>query len=545
MKEPVKNRYLPAVIFVLVLAALTSPIWCVPFFLGQDSSAHLYTAYVMLRLLDGDPQFSSVFMIQPVVVPNSSGHWIMALLVGLFTPETVTRVMLTGTLALFAASVLWLKRRVTGSNGGVLTVLFAFAIGLNWLWLNGTYNHVLGAMVFLFAVGLFYRWRDDMGVARTAILAVVLVIAYVSHLFAFLLLAGALPLLAFFSVTRVRSLVAATIAILPSIPMLVGFRRVSSAEGVPPIPSWESVVDPYSVTDWLRQFVWADPFILISRRTLPFLHVQSPWFLVLSPIVLISVAAGLLILRRGIGAHLKRLRTDRRLPLAIMCGGALIFAIIGPDDFGLQNGSLIRERLMIIGMSLAVVFFRPTRPYFTNLAAGGVLSLLMVLQTMALWDYGLRTSKEVAPFAAAAGAIPHGKTMASVILAQETLRFRSLPLAQVSSYEGVKTGSIVWDNYEWRHYMFPVVTRDARLRPFVFELTTANVFYLDDPADNFEEKLSRLEKVLESNNDQIDILLVYGSDDRMDRVVNRWYSDVPIFTDGELRVLMHKAPADH
>lgn len=544
MNDPLRSKFLPAVVFVSVLAGLTSSIWSVSYFLGQDSSAHLYASYVMLQLIKGQTHLSSVFTLNPVIVPNASGHWIMALLLGLVAPETVTRLMLTGTLALFAASVVWLKQRVTGTIGGVLTVLFAFGIGLNWLWLTGTYNHVLGTTVFLFTVGLFYKWRDDMSVGRTAALAGILVLAFVSHLFTFLLLVGALVLLALFSERRLRSIAAVAVAFLPTLPLVLVYRRVSSEEGVPFVPGWDAVTDPYSVMDWLKQFVWADPFILISRKTLPFLAVDSYWFLILSPIVLLSAAAGLLILGKGSGAHIKEILSDRRLPLALMCGGALVFAIVGPDHFGVQNGSLIRERLMIIGMALATLFFGTARPPVTRILAGGLLSLLLVLQTLALWEYGLSSTKEVEPFAAATTAIPRGKTIASVVLIQGVQRFTPQPLAQVSSYVGVKTDSVVWDDYEWRHYMFPAVTRDPEQRSFVFELTTSNVFYLNDPKDNFEEKLSRLESVLETHNDQIEILLVYGSDDRINRVVSRWYSEVPIFTEGELRVLPHKRTPD-
>ena len=88
--------------------------------------------------------------------------------------------------------------------------------------------------------------------------------------------------------------------------------------------------------------------------------------------------------------------------------------------------------------------------------------------------------------------------------------------------------------------MFPVITRRPEDRKFVFELTTSNVFYLNNPDQRFDDKLKRLDRSLTDGNERINYLVLYGNDQRIDNVIFKWFDENAVYSDGEVRVLRHK-----
>ena len=212
-----------SLLFAVLLILICSPVWSVSYFINQDGSGHVYTAFVMLRLLSGDPLFSSVFSLNSFAVPNASGHWLMAGMLTLLSPVTVTKLIITLTLGLFAASIVWLRYRTAGANDLALTTLLAFAVGFNWLWIQGNYNYILAAAASTFTLGLFYTWREKMTATRVAVLAICFAIVFISHLISFAILVGSIFVLALFTGpdSRRRAVIASLVALIPIIPPTV------------------------------------------------------------------------------------------------------------------------------------------------------------------------------------------------------------------------------------------------------------------------------------------------------------------------------------
>ena len=65
-------------LFAALLILVCAPVWGVTYFINQDGSGHVYTSFVILRLLAGDPEFTKIFSLNSFAVPNASGHWLMA-----------------------------------------------------------------------------------------------------------------------------------------------------------------------------------------------------------------------------------------------------------------------------------------------------------------------------------------------------------------------------------------------------------------------------------------------------------------------------------
>ena len=531
-----------SLLFAVLLILICSPVWSVSYFINQDGSGHVYTAFVMQRLLTGDPLFSSVFSLNSFAVPNASGHWLMAGMLTFLSPVTVTKLIITLTLGLFAASIVWLRYRTAGANDLALTTLLAFAVGFNWLWIQGNYNYILAAAASTFTLGLFYTWREKMTATRVVVLAICFVIVFISHLISFAILVGSIFVLALFTGPdrRRRAVIASLVALIPIIPFAFTYFRISGAEGDPYFPNWQSLAGGVTLGKLAKQLVWADPFVFISRKSFPFAGAQSNLFAIFSPVIWIAGAAMLM----AIGTYISRKADADRLrgiaPFLLLTIGSAIFALVGPDDFGMQNGSILRERVLIAALVFFVPVFGLANAKVLRFAAGAALAFVICYQTLALWEYAFQSDSLSRSSFVAAEAIPAGSSIASVVLVKDGLRFHSFPTSQLINYIGIDRKAIVWDNYELGHYMFPVIMRRPEDRKYAFELTTSNVFYLNNPDESFDEKLLKLDRSLTDGNERIQYLVVYGNDSRIDDVVSKWYESSPLFADGELKVLRHK-----
>ncbi|HVE58153.1 MAG TPA: hypothetical protein VNB22_15075, partial [Pyrinomonadaceae bacterium] len=115
-----------------------------------------------------------------------------------------------------------------------------------------------------------------------------------------------------------------------------------------------------------------------------------------------------------------------------------------------------------------------------------------------------------------------------------------VPMPMMNNYLGIEQNRLVWDNYEIGHYLFPILAKNSADKQFVFDFTQNNAFTLNNPDQNFDIKLSKLEACLAENNQKIKTLLVWGKDSRVEAVLNEWFEPQPIYENGRMRVFRHK-----
>lgn len=527
--------------FCLLIALACSPIWAVRYFVNGDGSGHLYTSFVMLRLLRGDVFFTDVFAFNSLAVPNSSGHWLMAGLLAIFSPIIVTKIIVTLSFVVFAAAIVHLRCR-TGGGDIFVSILFATAIAFNWLWMQGSYNYMFGVAGSTLTLSLFFSWRDHMSISRTVVLAALLAFVFVSHLVSFVILAGSLFLLAAFAERKNarRALASVCAALAPCIPLLISYRMISRS-GEPFVPAWRSLANAASPASWIVQIFYADPFALISRRTLPFYTESSALFFLLAPVVWIAVSAFIMMLATLLNARSEPIDLRRRLPFALLSAACALAAFFGPDDFGITNGSILRERMLIAALIFFVPVFNLKGRTILKNAARASLIFVVIFQSAAFWDYSIAASRATSDFMAARQSIPENVSIASVGFVDDALRYHASPTAQAVNYLGVNKDVIVWDNYELGHYLFPVVTRRPADKDFVYGLSGSNVLYSNYSKDEAERKIENLDAILTQNHDKIDFLVTYGDERMFSRVVGKWYDRTPIFESGGVRVLKRLA----
>src|SRR5690606_18467949 len=132
----------------------------------------------------------------------------------------------------------------------------------------------------------------------------------------------------------------------------------------------------------------ADSFILISRKTFPFLDIQSEWLAVFTPLLWIGVAliilsaATFLVRREELKGKMGQLA-----PFFLLSGLCLVIAIFSPDDlqFSDSKGGVIRERVLLSGLVLIIPIlrFRTVSRAF-RIGAIACLAFVILFQTAAM-----------------------------------------------------------------------------------------------------------------------------------------------------------------
>jgi len=527
--------------FLLLIIFCSAPIWSVEYFINQDGSAHLNSSFLMLELLKGNPIISEIYAFNSISVPNSSGHWLMLLLLNFFSSFIVTKIIVTLTFAGFIASVGWLRLKTVGNEGLKTSFLFGAAIGFNWLWFVGFYNFLIGVCCFVFAIGLFFSWREKMNLWRTIILSLVFLLAYFSHIVSFAILAGSILTLAFSSSKPniKRNVICILAALLPILPLMIIYKSVSVSGGGF-FPTWRNLENPLSPISWISQIRTADPFILISRKSFPFVIQNSKYFAVFTPLLWILAALFSLATATFFAKDRSNLYSKTNLIFAFLFVSCVLAAMFAPDDFGLNNGSVLRERLLLCGLIFFIPLFRVENFIRLKRFAQGCLLFVVIFQTAVLWDYSLQTNAEAKEFLSAQTVISPDEKTASVVLVEDGLRFHSLPMTQLSNYLGIEKKAIVQDNYEIGHYLFPIIAKNPSDKQFAFDLTTSNVFILNKPDEKFDDKSVKLDLLLSNNREKIQTLIVWGKNPQIEAVLFKWFESAPIFENGKVRVFRQK-----
>jgi len=495
----------------------------------------------MFELLRGNEITSQFYAFNSISIPNSSGHWILLVLLQIFSAFTATKIMVTLTFALFVLGAAWLRIQTVGFDGVKTSMLIGAAMGFNWLWLVGFYNFTIGTVAFLFTLGLFYRRREKLGVTDAIVLSLLLLFTYFSHIVGFLILFGSIFILLLFvsRQNRIKTFLLTFAALLPVIPLAVMFRNLSeSSEGFAPV--WRSLNDPYSISSWIYQIRVVDPFIIISRKAFPFVSGYSNFYAIFTPslwllIAFLCLAAASYFYYRSEPQSLKPY-----YPFVVLVAGSLGLALFGPDDFQQTNGGVLRERWFIAGMLLFIPIFRIGMSAMLKRAAQLCLVFVIAFQTLAVWDYATTSSSQAAEFLTAAPYLQNSPSSVTVTFDDESLRFHAHTVPQLNCYNGIGHDNIIWDNYEFGHYLFPVVTKSTADRHFIHTITRGDFYALDDPNDGFEIRLDRLRSSLEEYNERVDTLAVWGTEPTVEAVLQKWFEPVPYFQNGRVRLFRHK-----
>jgi hypothetical protein len=555
---------------LIALMPAMAAVWAVPWFITQDSPAHVYNAEILSRSLDPASPFGGTFAIRWQPIPNWVGHLLLAGLVRIVPAWAADRIMTSLTLAGFAAAIFWLRLRISGpgSGNGVGTkhlpaAMLATLLAMNMTWLFGFTSFTLGACLFPITLGFWWPRRDRLGAAGVAGLSVLLVLGYFCHLVSLGLTVIGLAVLAVASPLpesesgagsfwrRARSrLVPMGVAMLPMVPLGLMYLGLAHRGG-PLHPEWANLGDPMTLSGWKNQLTWADPITLARKDALPFTDRVGAVYILFAPVCWMTGA----LFFWGVARAADRLRGGRdadgvgkregatlEVPAGSIAAGGrgawwmlaallIVGGIAGPDTLGPEHGNYLPQRIVLFGLvALAVAIEIDVRRWPGRIAAAG-LAVAVMLQSAIVWDYALHSDRTAGEIVRARDAVGRGRRVA-FLPATVRSRFRANPLIHIDNWLGVDTDNIIWGNYETRHYYFPVQFRPGIDRPLPDELE--DIMRLDGPDDAGRRARSWAD-LLSRQADAIDVLVAYKSDPMLDRISARYFREVE--RRGEVRIL--------
>lgn len=520
------------IIFAVLAVAALAAIWFVPYFVTQDGPLHLLNAHITVELFKQPAAFDNLYAVHWHPLPYWAGHLFLTGMMSLVSERVADRTLLTLTSVGLASVIVWLRWRVAGWQGMWIIAPLALTLALNLLWLLGLYSFLLGAGVMLTTLGVWWAWRDRMGLAPALCLALLLVIGYLSHLVSLGLTVIALAVLALATPgVSLRRLGWTAASLLPLVPLAVMYRRLMQTGG-------ELAVEWYGIDNFLSPRQWFNyarsvDFIQIRSENacLPFSLHHHSWFAYVGPAQVVQVIVPLLLIVAFFTMR-KEGERERRgwLILALLLFAAGFF---GPDSFGTAHGSILRERILFVAMaaSLPVMNLR-ARPRLIK-ACGLAVLLAAVLQVAFVWDYALYSNRVVDNFMAAKPFVGKDQRVEAIQI-DTGGPYRANPVHNLSSALGIGTNNVVWNNYGPCLYYFPVRFADTEVGRHAMDLSNAGIFRFQRYDES--EHLIWYKKLLSESHEQIDALVVVGSHMEVDRINAEWYGPEPVFQTGEVRV---------
>ncbi|SIO43818.1 hypothetical protein SAMN05444166_4724 [Singulisphaera sp. GP187] len=524
--------------FVALMPALTA-IWATPWFVTQDGPAHLYNAQIIARSFDSQSQFNAIYQVSWVPLPNWVGHLTLAGLLQIISARVADRIMTTLTLVGFAASIVWLRWRVVGWRGMPLAALLAVLLALNLPWLLGFTSFMLGACLFPITLGIWWHGRERLWPRRVAVLWALVVLGYFSHLVSLGLTVVGLAVLALFAPGERRFARAGwtALGLVPLVPLgsiYLGLTRKGGAMQ----PVWKHLTDPLSLHSWHAQLSWADPISLASKFILPFHNGSSPGFAILTPLIAFAMA----LILEGITMARVRWSSRPRSPSTwpdrhgwgVLAAVLILGGVAGPDTLGESHGNYLPQRVLLFGLVALVPLLDLEAKTWTGRAAALVLVWAVAIQSAFLWEYAATSNRNVVALLKARTAIGSNQRVATLLMGIPS-RFRSNSILHADNLLGVDTGNIIWNNYETRHYYFPVQFHPELDRP---DSEMLELLALHDDPDEGGYRAFLWRHELEAHHRSIDALLTWGKNPELDQISDRWFK--PVYENGNVRVLRHR-----
>ena len=520
---------IPALL-VLTLALLPplSVVWGSSWFIAQDGPAHLYNAHVLRASLRADSVFRETFAVRWQPLPNWAGHLLAMTVNECLAPRSAERALASTTLIALASACFFLRRRVAGpaAGGTFSAAVVSTLLALNMTWLLGFTSFLLGASLFAVTLAVWWEARDRAGPALALKLGVLLILGYFCHPVSLGPTVFGLAVLILFTPggRRPRALWT-TLATIPLFPLGLAYLSMTR-QGGPLSPIWGQLNDPLNWRDWLSQLGWIDPISLAAKSARPFSLSASGANIAFAPVLWFSLGLGLITW----GSRRSWSRESRAW--LILAGVLLTAGTIGPDTLGLNHGHYLPQRIFLLGLVALLPVLDFGRK--STSARIGRLALLVAwgLQTLWVLDYAMMSTDRASSMLQAQSKIGRNQRVATV-LADERNRFRSNPLLHLDCLLGIGTGNVIWSNYETRYYYFPVQLRHPETMPSSSDFEA--VARLVGP-DEGGERAQMWAALLDRYPRQIDVVLAWGLDERIERINSERYERCNVAKDQRLRV---------
>ena len=234
--------------------------------------------------------------------------------------------------------------------------------------------------------------------------------------------------------------------------------------------------------------------------------------------------------RRAIRARLLQSEYRGWILLALCL---FFIGFFGPSAAG--QGSILRERILLLGMVTLVPLIKP-RPK-TSAARIGALCLViaLLLQIAFVFDYA-RISNRIA--GAVMQVAPHLETSEKVALLVPDPRthYAANPLPGIADQLGVWREGIVWNNYGPAFYYFPIQFRSDQVRDQWKRMDSLNQLLLSGEFETAaKQNPEGWAAAIGSTLDHTDVLVVWGAGPWFDALLDRRFQSEPFLEEGGAR----------
>ncbi len=169
---------------LLVLATVAPVIilWTVDFIPSQDGPAHIYLAKLLNELwFTENSAFTRLFEINLELVPNSFYYVVAALLLNLLQPDVVEKLL--GSIFLIGWPLACFYALKPVSKFPIMGTIFLLPLAFSQLFAMGFYNYCFALLFVMIGLGLWFRTWLYGKRWNYLLLALLGLIAYVTHLF--------------------------------------------------------------------------------------------------------------------------------------------------------------------------------------------------------------------------------------------------------------------------------------------------------------------------------------------------------------------------
>ena len=183
------------VIVLMVLHLL--PVWGFKYFPTQDGASHIYNAYVVKEYHKHENyRLREVYELNATVFPNWTSHALLLVLLYVFPPLVCEKIVLTLCIGLLPLSLFYFINGVGKRN--MVFGLLGFMYAYNYLLHMGFYNFVLSMSLFFFALGYWWRVKDNLRLLNIVVIYLLLLVTYLTHYHSYALLVMSLTFFALF-----------------------------------------------------------------------------------------------------------------------------------------------------------------------------------------------------------------------------------------------------------------------------------------------------------------------------------------------------------
>ena len=438
-----KKRLLIALLIVLHIL----PLWIFKYFPTQDGPAHVYNSYVLSVFHDEESSLlREYYNLNLTLFPNWLAHICMSLLMKIFPPLIAEKILLSAIIGLLPLSLFYFLGAV--HKGKNLYGFLRFLFSDHYLLHMGFYSFSLSLPLFFFALGYFMKHKEELSVDKIAILNLLCILIYFSHILSFLLLLLSLTLLTITSFYRRPKRVLTLLVSMPPLYFIMANYLLSNvvADNGDSDPRWGRFGD------------WKAWDYLLSTKSLMFFTDAH-----LIPTRIMAIMLGLLFavtLYKRI--HQKRILSQDNQFLLLFGVFAVLYFIM---PWGIATGGWINDRVNLFIFPMLLAFLCEDYHKYIKRGIVVVMIILAITRLSISCRYYYPLDKSMKEYTSGVELIEKNKVVLRIASdaspnVQDSPPFTHVefvePFAHAINYYCVDNGSISLSNYECKFNYFPL-----------------------------------------------------------------------------------------